>query len=67
MPNLKASIKDLRKSKTRTKKNIKIKNRCKKSIKALNEKISNNETDDAKKQLSRTYKLLDKAAKKKIT
>lgn len=66
MPNLKASIKDLRKSKRRTAENLRLKKRYKKTVKDLNKQIDNGDTKETPKTLSKTYKLLDKAAKRNL-
>ncbi len=66
MPNLKASIKDQRKTKSRTKENLRIKRKYRGAIKDLDSQIAKGETKKLSGSLSRTYKLLDKAAKKKL-
>jgi small subunit ribosomal protein S20 len=66
MPNLKASIKDERKTKRRTKENLRIRRKYRGAMKDVNSKIAKGETKELPSALSRTYKLLDKAAKKKL-
>lgn len=66
MPNLKTSIKDLRKTKRRTINNDRLRNRIKKSVKKFKDLIKSGEKDAAEKTLKHTYKVLDKAAKKNV-
>lgn len=66
MPNLKTSIKDLRKTKRRTVNNDRLRNRIKKSVKKFKDLIKSGEKDAAEKTLKHTYKVLDKAAKKNV-
>ena len=66
MPNLKASIKDLRQTKRRTLYNDRLRKRVKKSIKNFQELVKSEKRDAASKSLKQTYKVLDKAAKKNI-
>lgn len=66
MPNLKTSIKDLRQNKRRKVHNDRLRNRIKKSIKKQNSLVENQDTENAKKNLRNTYKVLDKAAKKHV-
>lgn len=66
MPNLKTSIKDLRKTKRRTVNNDRLRNRVKKSVKKFNDLIKQGEKDAAEKTLRHTFKVLDKAAKKNV-
>lgn len=66
MPNLKASIKDSRKTKKRTEQNLRMKRRYRTAIKEFQNHIKENNVEAAKKSLSKTYKLLDKAAKTKL-
>jgi len=66
MPNLKASIKDLRKTKKRTAQNLRMKKRYRGAVKELKTNLENKEIEKSKLSLSKTYKLLDKAAKTKL-
>jgi small subunit ribosomal protein S20 len=66
MPNLKSSIKDLRKSRRKATYNDRIKNRVKKSIKKFQTLLLEGKKKEAEKTLENTYKILDKAAKKNI-
>lgn len=63
MPNLKASIKDNRQTKKKTLFNSRMKRRLKDTVKELSTKMTEGNEDTAKGLLSRTYKMLDKAAK----
>jgi len=66
MANLKTSIKDLRTSKRRAEFNKRIKNRTKKAVKNFEELLKNEEFDKAGGALKQAYKVLDKAAQKKV-
>lgn len=66
MPNLKTSIKDLRKNKRREVVNDRMRSRSKKSVKKFNTLLSDNNIDEAKATLKHIYKVLDKAAKKNV-
>ncbi len=66
MPNLKASIKDLRKSKKREAENLRMKRRYKTAIKEFKTNLEKGDLESSKKDLSKSYKLLDKAAKTKL-
>ncbi len=66
MPNLKASIKDNRKSKKRTEENLRMKRRYRNAIKEFQTHLKNEDLESAKKSLSKAYKLVDKAAKTKL-
>ncbi len=66
MPNLKTSIKDLRKNKRREVVNDRMRTRSKKSVKKFNTLLSDNNIDEAKATLKHIYKVLDKAAKKNV-
>ena len=66
MPNLKTSIKDLRKNKRREIVNDRMRTRSKKSVKKFNTLLSDNNIDEAKATLKHIYKVLDKAAKKNV-
>ena len=65
MANLKASIKDIRKSAKRTLYNKRVKRKTKDALKRINDLINSKEIK-AKDLLPRVSKLLDKAAKKNI-
>jgi small subunit ribosomal protein S20 len=65
MANIKAAIKDIRKSGKRERNNSRIKTRIKKAVKKFNILIESN-TQEAKETLPRINKLLDKASKKNI-
>ncbi len=66
MPNLKASIKDYRNSQKKKENNLKMKRRYKSAIKSLHKNLESGNIEDSKKSLSKTFKLLDKAAKTKL-
>ncbi len=66
MPNLKASIKDLRKTKRKTVINNRIRRRLKDSVKAYNKAVETNDSKTAEKLHPRVQKMLDKAAKNGI-
>lgn len=66
MPNLKTSIKDLRKNKRREVVNDRLRERSKKSVKKFNTLLSDSNIDEAKATLKHIYKVLDKAAKKNV-
>ena len=66
MPNLKTSIKDLRKNKRREVVNDRMRSRSEKSVKKFNALLSDNNIDEAKATLKHIYKVLDKAAKKNV-
>ncbi len=66
MPNLKTSIKDLRKNKRREVVNDRMRSRSKKSVKKFNTLLSDNNIEEAKATLKHIYKVLDKAAKKNV-
>lgn len=68
MANLKTSIKDLRTTKRRTEFNKRIRNRVKKSVKNFEEILKGEELDKSKAEnaLKQAYKVLDKAAQKKV-
>lgn len=66
MPNLKTSIKDLRKTKRRTVYNDRLRRRIKDSEKKFSKLVKQGEKDTAEKTLRHTYKVLDKAAKKNV-
>ena len=66
MPNLKTSIKDLRKNKRREVINDRLRERVKKSEKKFRELIADNKEVEAKATLQHVFKVLDKAAKKNV-
>lgn len=66
MPNLKASIKDLRKNKRREINNDRLRARTKKSVKKFKTLVDENNSEEAKVTLKHIYKVLDKAAKKNV-
>ena len=66
MPNLKASIKDYRNSQKKKDNNLRMKRRYRTATKEFQKKLESGEIDNAKKSLSKTFKLLDKAAKTKL-
>lgn len=68
MPNLKASIKDVRKTAKRRQDNLRVKSVVRKVTKELREAVSNKE--DSKKLmelLKSSYKAIDKSVKKGVT
>jgi len=66
MPNLQTSIKDLRQNKRRAEFNKRIRNRMKRAIKNFDELLTENNPEKAKTALVQAYKILDKAAQKKV-
>lgn len=66
MPNLKASIKDLRKNKRRQINNDRLRIRTKKAVKKFKSLVTENNAEEAKTTLKHIYKVLDKAAKKNV-
>ena len=66
MPIKKAGKKALRTSQRNHKINQKIKADLNSSIKKFNELIKDNKIEEAKKELNKCYKTLDKAAKKNV-
>lgn len=66
MPNTKSAKKALRQSKKRQKLNISYKKRMRFLIKQIRNFIAKKELDKAQKLLPKTYKAIDKAAKRKI-
>ena len=66
MPNLQASIKDLRQSKKRTVVNNRVRRRLKEAVKAYNTAIDAGEVKTATEALPRVQKMVDKAAKSGI-
>lgn len=66
MPNLKTSIKDLRKTGRKTVYNDRLRNRVKKAVKRVNDLVAKGEKEQASKALANASKVLDKAAKKNV-
>ncbi len=66
MPNLKTSIKELRKSKRREKINDRLRNRVKKATKKQTKLVESGNLEESKKNIKNVYKVLDKAAKKNV-
>ncbi len=66
MPNLKTSIKDLRKNKRRNIINDRTRNRLKKVIKKHKKLISDQNIAETEKNLKNVYKMLDKSTKKNV-
>lgn len=66
MPNLKASIKDLRQTKRRTTYNDRLRDRVKKATKRFNTLVGEGKIDEAAKALPQVYKVFDKASKKNV-
>ena len=66
MPNLKTSIKELRKSKRKEKINDRLRNRVKKATKKQAKLLKDGNLEESKKNIKNVYKVLDKAAKKNV-
>lgn len=66
MPIIKASIKDLRKSRKHKTINLVLKNKVKNSIKEMKKLIAGGKRDEAIKQMPEVTSLIDKAAKKNL-
>ncbi len=66
MPNLQASIKDLKQTKKRSVFNGRIRRRMKESVKSFNDAIKAGDSKSAEERLPRAQKMLDKAAKNGI-
>ena len=66
MPNLKTSIKDLRKNKRKEVINDRLRDRSKRAIKKFRTLVSENNSEEAKASLQHVFKVLDKAAKKNV-
>lgn len=66
MPNLKTSIKDLRKSKRRQTNNDRLRVRSKKAVKKFKTLVAEGNDVEAKTTLKHIFKVLDKAAKKNV-
>ena len=66
MPNLQASIKDLRQTKSRTVYNNRVRRRLKDSVKKYEDAIETKDQKKAEEHLPRVYQMLDKAAKRGI-
>ncbi len=66
MPNLQASIKDLRQNKRRKVNNDRLRNRVKRAVKKQNTLVEQGNKVEAEKNLKNVYKVLDKTAKKNV-
>jgi len=66
MPNLKTSIKDLRKSQRRETINNRLRSRVKRVTKKHADLVKQGNNEEVKKNLKNVYKILDKAAKKNV-
>lgn len=66
MPITKAAKKALRQSKKRRRRNLKVKREIKEIIKKFQNLLFEKKIEEANKFLPRIYKILDKAAKRKI-
>ena len=66
MPNLKTSIKDLRKSQRRETINNRLRSRVKRVTKKHADLVKQGNNEEVKKNLINVYKILDKAAKKNV-
>ena len=66
MPNLKASIKANRNSKKKKEYNLRMKRRLRTAIKEFKTHLEAEDEKNSKKSLTKSYKLLDKAAKTKL-
>ncbi len=66
MPNLKTSIKDLRKNKRRSEINDRLRNRMKRATKKHKLFAKEKNVTEIEKNLKNVYKVLDKAAKKNV-
>lgn len=66
MPNLKTSIKDLRKNLRKQKINDRLRKRVKKVTKKHGLLIKSGNQEESRKNLKNVYKVLDKAAKKNV-
>ena len=62
MPNIKASVKSVKKDAKRRARNVFEKDRLKKAQKQVLAAISNNDVEEAKKLLPAAYKAIDQAA-----
>ena len=66
MPQRRTAKKDLRQNKKRQQRNLKTKQRVKEAIKKLKKAVDSKDTSTREKALREVYKILDKAASKKI-
>lgn len=66
MPQRRSAKKDLRKNKKRHQKNLQTKKKIKSAIKKLKKAAENKDTSLRQQALKEVYKILDKAASKKI-
>ena len=62
MPNIKSSVKSIKRDRKRHLRNLIEKDRIKKARKSLMEAINNNDVEEAKKLLPLAHKALDQAA-----
>ena len=62
MPNIKSSVKSIKRDQKRRARNLFEKDRIKKARKSLMEAIANNDVEEAKKLLTLAHKALDQAA-----
>ena len=62
MPNIKSSMKSIKKDRKRHLRNLAEKDRIRKARKSLMEAIANNDVEEAKKLLPLAHKALDQAA-----
>jgi len=66
MPQRRAAKKDLRQNKKRRQKNLEVKHSMKAAIKKLKKAVGSKDASTREKALTEVYKILDKAATKKI-
>jgi len=66
MPNLKTSIKELRKNKRKEEINDRLRNRVKRATKKQAKLVDSGNLEESKKNIKNVYKVLDKAAKKNV-
>ena len=66
MPQRRTAKKDLRKNEKRRCRNLKVKEQFKSAIKKFKKSLSSKDVSAAEQLLKETYKILDKAAAKKI-
>ena len=66
MPQRRTAKKDLRQNKKRRQRNLLVKQSVKKAIKKLKKAVDAKDTSAREKALKEVYKILDKAASKKI-
>jgi len=66
MPQRKTAKKDLRQNKKRRQRNLEVKQSVKEAIKKLKKAVDSKDASTREKALTEVYKILDKAASKKI-